>query len=63
MSERRCKYCGGKNAIYYNELIDTHYCIDCSQLAWEELILKKIETDIQPSEEIDIQFSEEKTDE
>ena len=56
MSERRCKYCGGKNAIYYNELID-------SQLAWEEFVLKKIETDIQLSEEIDIQFSEEKTDE
>ena len=38
MSERKCKYCGGKNAIYYNELINTHYCSYCSQLAYEELV-------------------------
>ena len=38
MSERKCKYCGGKNAIYYNELINAHYCSYCSQLAYEELV-------------------------
>ena len=32
----KCKYCGCSNAEYYNELIDTHYCHNCSQIAREE---------------------------
>lgn len=32
----KCKYCGCSNAEYYNELINTHYCHDCSQIAREE---------------------------
>lgn len=37
MSGKKCKYCGC-TAVYYNELIDAHYCPDCSQLAREEWI-------------------------
>ena len=32
----KCKYCGCSNAEYYNELINTHYCHNCSQIAREE---------------------------
>lgn len=32
----KCKYCGKEHAEYYNELIDVHYCHDCSQEAREE---------------------------
>lgn len=56
MSERKCKYCGCKNAIYYNELIDVHYCPDCSQLArkeWIELIGKIADYARQHEEEAD----------
>lgn len=56
MSERKCKYCGCKNAIYYNELIDVHYCPDCSQPAreeWVELIGKIADYARQHEEEAD----------
>ena len=32
----KCKYCGCSNAEYYNELINTHYCHNCSHIAREE---------------------------
>ena len=32
----KCKYCGCSNAEYYNELINTHYCHNCSKIAREE---------------------------
>ena len=55
MGERKCKYCGAK-AVYYNELIDVHYCPDCSQVAreeWLDLIGKVVDYVRQHEEEAD----------
>lgn len=53
MSNYVCKYCGCKGAIYYNEMIDAHYCPDCSQKAreeWVETIAQLVVSDTQEDE-------------
>lgn len=51
----KCHYCGCNTAEYYNELLDIHYCHDCSQKAredWLNLISKIVNYTNKRKEEI-----------
>lgn len=55
LNNMKCHYCGCNTAEYYNELIDIHYCHDCSQKAredWLNLISKIVDYTDKQKEEI-----------